>query len=1117
MLNVSYKDLPDLVLSYQNGVNTGNSSAPLDLITNIYGLASTLLASTPFGTGANLSSLGMQVANNIANYSNDNITSSNVLGLTSAGLSTIASFAVLTGVGAVPVALATAFAIVINLDATQNIFEKVKNTLSDPEMISFFVEHMSELISPFEDFLDNAGHSIGQNLPLPNEISTSINDLLNAAINWVEPPRRDPLVLDLDGDGIETTAADGTVNFDHDGDGVKNGTGWISADDGILVLDRNGNGLIDNGGELFGDNTLKADGTKALNGFDALAELDTNNDGKVDAADAQFSELRIWQDFNQDGISQSNELSTLTELGIQSIGTQYISSVVDVGNDNISIAQGGYIKTDGTDGNAGTAKGSSTGSLDLAVNNFFREFTDTIAIPEALQALPDMQGSGAVRDLKQASALSPELAALLGEYSTESSATAQLNQLDGLLIAWANSANFKTLDQRLNEWNDQSSVIYSASNGSYAEGIISTVNDRLQVLEVFNNQVFATIPNLLNTDGTLRLSVAQQNLIDDAYNELRDSVYNGLLVETRLKPYLEAVTIDLAPGTELFLNFEQAELLISQQAEINLIDALQDAASFKLQIQKQGLDWDSYTFINAMIEENPTGFTNHELISQIGLIVGTSQAEQIIGSDFGEVIIGLGGNDTVTAGAGNDVIYGGAGADLITVGFSGSNQLNGDAGDDVLRINQVQARYQNHGGVAATAENTFNGGTGNDRLEGWTGADTYLFNRGDGQDTIRDYAIGYSSAYRSAYDQNTFTTVDRIVFGENIAVTDVTATREGNNLVLLISDENGLTGDKISIEDAYSNVAYRIEELQFSNGTSLNTQQIFELAAANIVEFTNNDDVFNGTEFVDQISGLDGNDILNVGNGDNLVLGGAGNDSITAGTGADQIDGGEGNDTIIAGAGNDDIQGGLGDDILHANHGDDVVSGGEGADLITADYSGSNHLNGDAGDDTLRINQVQARYQNHGGVAATAENTFNGGTGNDRLEGWTGADTYLFNRGDGQDTIRDYAIGYNGGSYQEAFATTDRIILGEGILREDVTIGRDGDNIVLSIEDILGDSEDQITFENAFSDSHYKIEEVVFADGTVLVEDEIQSLAAGNDINSNSILNDSLIEGIYVE
>ena len=130
-------------------------------------------------------------------------------------------------------------------------------------------------------------------------------------------PRRDPLVLDLDGDGIETTSTrDGTVIlFDHDGDGIKTGTGWVKPDDGWLVLDRNGNGTIDTGRELFGVDTRKSNGQLATDGFDALKDLDANGDGKIDAADSVFANLRIWRDLNQDGTSQANELSRLVRTG----------------------------------------------------------------------------------------------------------------------------------------------------------------------------------------------------------------------------------------------------------------------------------------------------------------------------------------------------------------------------------------------------------------------------------------------------------------------------------------------------------------------------------------------------------------------------------------------------------------------------------------------------------------------------------------------------------------------------------------------------------------------------------------------------------------------------------
>nr|WP_257618434.1 calcium-binding protein [Neisseria meningitidis] len=178
------------------------------------------------------------------------------------------------------------------------------------------------------------------------------------------------LALDLDGDGIETVAAKGFSGslFDHNGNGIRTATGWVSADDGLLVRDLNGNGIIDNGAELFGDNTKLADGSFAKHGYAALAELDSNGDNIINAADAAFQSLRVWQDLNQDGISQANELRTLEELGIQSLDLAYKDVNKNLGNGNTLAQQGSYTKTDGT-----TAK---MGDLLLAADNLHSRFTN---------------------------------------------------------------------------------------------------------------------------------------------------------------------------------------------------------------------------------------------------------------------------------------------------------------------------------------------------------------------------------------------------------------------------------------------------------------------------------------------------------------------------------------------------------------------------------------------------------------------------------------------------------------------------------------------------------------------------------------------------------------------
>ena len=125
-------------------------------------------------------------------------------------------------------------------------------------------------------------------------VDPRVNTSTTDAINWV-PPRRDPLVLDLDGNGITTSGFNpaAPILFDQDGDGTLTATGWIAAGEAIVVRDLNGNGRIDSERELFGDNTLLTRGPNvgklASNGFTALADLDANAagvaDGKFDASD----------------------------------------------------------------------------------------------------------------------------------------------------------------------------------------------------------------------------------------------------------------------------------------------------------------------------------------------------------------------------------------------------------------------------------------------------------------------------------------------------------------------------------------------------------------------------------------------------------------------------------------------------------------------------------------------------------------------------------------------------------------------------------------------------------------------------------------------------------------
>ena len=131
------------------------------------------------------------------------------------------------------------------------------------------------------------------------------------------PPHRDPLIIDVDRDGKVSTSP-GMVYFDMDGNGLIEQVKWAAPGDGLLVMDRDSDGKITTGRELFGDYTVMSDGRTAKTGFEALADLDSNRDGIIDANDAMYHKLRVWMDADGDGKFGENELFTLEEIGILS-------------------------------------------------------------------------------------------------------------------------------------------------------------------------------------------------------------------------------------------------------------------------------------------------------------------------------------------------------------------------------------------------------------------------------------------------------------------------------------------------------------------------------------------------------------------------------------------------------------------------------------------------------------------------------------------------------------------------------------------------------------------------------------------------------------------------------
>jgi hypothetical protein len=243
---------------------------------------------------------------------------------------------------------------------------------------------MSQLPAPFSGIADLA--NLGGDYDQLGNFITKLQAQFQTAKLTVSP-----LILDLDGDGIETISKSAGIHFDHDGNQFAETTGWVGKDDGLLVWDRNGNGRIDNGSELFGNNTLLNNSSKAANGFAALADLDTNHDNTIDTLDIAFAGLRLWRDADSNGLTSDGELASLESSGVQGFNLGYRSQTLSDAQGNEHRQVGSYTRTDG-----------SSRAMDdvwFAADTARTIDQSTIEIDDAIAALPNLLGFGSVHNL----------------------------------------------------------------------------------------------------------------------------------------------------------------------------------------------------------------------------------------------------------------------------------------------------------------------------------------------------------------------------------------------------------------------------------------------------------------------------------------------------------------------------------------------------------------------------------------------------------------------------------------------------------------------------------------------------------------------------------------------
>lgn len=326
----------------------------------------------------------------------------------------------------------------------------------------------------------------------------------------------DPVILDLDNNSSNNTIGmnDSAVYFDYNADGFAEKTGWANSEDGMLVRDINKDGKINNGSELFGQYTPLRDGTLAESGFEALLDLDDNGDRIINKLDAGFQQLQVWQDANSNGITDTNELMTISELGITEFKLKDHGNLEwpDGSTGNSETGQATYGTNDG-ESHSMIEYSMKTAPYDTVADEWLEE-------PEAIQLLPDVAGSGLLYSFHQAMMrdASGQLKLWVQQFQTETDLAIRNNLIDRMVYKWTGA--------------DQ---VEPGSRG----GIVDA-----QKLVVIEKYYGVSQPGYIPPSGTA-------DMIQEFYNDIKENVYAQLMAQTHLAFLYDEVSI--VWGTDKFV------------------------------------------------------------------------------------------------------------------------------------------------------------------------------------------------------------------------------------------------------------------------------------------------------------------------------------------------------------------------------------------------------------------------------------------------------------------------------------------------------------------------------------------------------------------------------------
>lgn len=726
----------------------------------------------------------------------------------------------------------------------------------------------------------------------------------------------DPLILDLNGDGIQLSPLDGsTVHFDYDGDGFAERTGWVSANDGILVRDANGNGIADGASELFGSSTQ--------DGFAVLETFDTNGDGKIDASDAVFNTLKVWRDLDQDGVTDAGEMMTLAEAGIVSISLTRTdvagtNSGHDVGYEAL------FTRADGTTGGAQTIYFQTDRQDTLADN------TPSFTPAEGVDKLPQLPGSGQINSIAwkatQDASFKADWTAL-----TDAAGTLSPEQL---------RAAFEDL---LKRW---------ASVDGVAEGTRDKYVDAQHL--AFVEKFFGVDYKEMYAGGQLSTSPTTQQFganIEASFNQIVDVMLTAFLAQTAGSMIARGGDLLAALDSPYFfyalLDFRHEWPAGTEPPEtpgnvgmvLDLINGMMPAATGAaasyLVKAISGLDG----IVSVAFEGDHAAYltTANTVLSTIAdhdlrlIAIEIAGGTAALGSEGADGMVLTEGDNVFVGGKGDDLLVSGAGSDLfvytrgdgtdyirdssaspvekdtlfltnlsatdltferigdtLILKISGSSEkiISEDffANWGVKNFGIDQIRFadgslmdreaiRSHTTTVGDGRNNLvqdsalndvlQGGKGDDEIRISGGSDTILYAAGDGFDVIND-----TSGVK--------TEIDRLVLA-NMMPSDVELSRVGNALTIKILATGEVITDQMFFYQSgapnqlndWNNYGRGIDRIQFASGAVWDRQTIVKEA------WIRGDDKANG------------------------LTGSALNDTFTSGHGNDTMDGGAGSDTYI--------------------------------------------------------------------------------------------------------------------------------------------------------------------------------------------------------------------------